>query len=274
MSLVLLRIAAALYVAAATGFVLYFARPKHARVASVAQGLLAGGFAVHAGAIAFGCKEFGGLEFFTLRGGAIFFAWLLTAGYLLFQRFYRMPAVGAFVTPLVVMLLLPTLFGVQGLPSETPSVVNSPWLKVHVSASFAGLACFAMAAGVALMYLLQERQVKGKKFGALFSRLPPLESLDRLNHRLVRIGFVIFTVALVTGAIFARNAWGRFWEWDQKQVFSLAAWLLYGAIIQLRRSGWHGRRNAYLTLVGFAIVFLSFVGVGLVSGSRHGGTYK
>jgi cytochrome c-type biogenesis protein CcsB len=274
LSLLLLRIAAALYVAAASGFVLYFARPKHARVASFSQATLAVGFAIHAGAIGLGCKEFGGLEFFTLRGGAIFFAWLLAAGYLLFQRFYRMPSVGAFVTPLVVMLLIPTLFGRLDLPADVPAVIKSRWLPVHVSASFAGLACFALAAGVALMYLLQERQVKGKKFGALFSRLPPLESLDRLNHRLVRIGFVIFTVALVTGAIFAHRAWGQAWEWDQKQVFSLAAWLLYGAIIQLRRSGWHGRRNAYLTLIGFAIVFLSFVGIGFVSGSRHGGTYK
>ena len=274
MSSVLLRFAAAFYVVAASGFVLYFARPKHPRIASLSHGALAVGFAIHAAAIGFGCKEFGGLEFFTLRGGAIFFAWLLAAGYLLFQRAYRMPSVGAFVTPLVVMLLIPTLFGPLDLPQEVPEAVKSRWLPVHVSASFAGLACFALAAGVALMYLLQERQVKGKKFGALFSRLPPLESLDRLNHRLVRIGFVIFTVALVTGAIFAHHAWGRAWEWDQKQVFSLAAWLLYGAIIQLRRSGWHGRRNAYLTLVGFAIVFVSFVGVGLVSGSRHGGTYK
>jgi HemX protein len=78
----------------------------------------------------------------------------------------------------------------------------------------------------------------------------------------------------VTGGIFAHRAWGRAWEWDQKQVFSLAAWLIYGAIIQLRRSGWHGRRNAMLTLFGFAIVFISFVGIGFTSGSRHGGNYK
>jgi cytochrome c-type biogenesis protein CcsB len=274
LSSLLLRIAAASYAVAAAGFVFYFARPKHPRIASLAQIALGIGFAIHAGAIGFGCREFGGLEFFTLRGGAIFFAWLLAAGYLLFQRVYRMPSVGAFVTPLVVMLLIPTLFGPLDLPAEVPAVVKSRWLPVHVSSSFAGLACFALAAGVALMYLLQEREVKGKHFGALFSRLPPLESLDRLNHRLVRIGFVVFTVALVTGAMFARRAWGQAWEWDQKQVFSLAAWLVYGAIIQLRRSGWHGRRNAYLTLIGFAIVFVSFVGIGFVSGSRHGGTYK
>jgi cytochrome c-type biogenesis protein CcsB len=274
LSQALLRLAAASYVAAAAALVFYFVRPKHPRVATFGQVALGVAFVVHAAAIGFGCKEFGGLEFFTLRGGAIFFAWLLTAGYLLFQRFYRMPSVGAFVTPLVVMLLIPTLFGALNLPVDVPAVVKSRWLPVHVSASFAGLACFALAAGVALMYLLQEREVKGKHFGALFSRLPPLESLDRLNHRLVRIGFVVFTVALVTGAIFAQHAWGKAWEWDQKQIFSLAAWLLYGALIQLRRSGWHGRRNAWLTLLAFGIVFVSFVGIGQVSGSRHGGTYK
>lgn len=274
MSSVLLRFAAAIYVVAATAFVFYFARPKHPRIATLGQGTLAVAFAIHAAAIGSGCKEFGGLEFLTLRGGAIFFAWLLAAGFLVFQRLYKMPSVGAFVTPLIVMLLIPTLFGALNLPVNVPAAVKSRWLPVHVSASFAGLACFALAAGVALMYLLQEREVKGKHFGALFSRLPPLESLDRLNHRLVRIGFVVFTVAMVTGAIFAHSAWGHAWEWDQKQIFSLAAWLLYGAIIQLRRSGWHGRRNAYLTLVGFAIVFTSFVGIGFVSGSRHGGTYK
>jgi HemX protein len=274
LSALFLRLAAAFYVAAASAFVVYFARPKHQRVASFGHATLAIGFVIHAVAIGFGCREFGGVEFFTLRGGAIFFAWLLAAGYLLFQRVYRLPSVGAFVTPLVVMLLIPTLFGALDLPQEIPAVVKSRWLPVHVSASFAGLACFALAAGVALMYLLQEREVKGKHFGALFSRLPPLEALDRLNHRLVRIGFVVFTVALVTGGIFAHRAWGRAWEWDQKQVFSLAAWLIYGAIIQLRRSGWHGRRNAMLTLFGFAIVFISFVGIGFTSGSRHGGNYK
>jgi cytochrome c-type biogenesis protein CcsB len=273
-SSVLLRLSAAFYVAAAAAYVVHFARPKHPRVLATGQWMLALGFAVHAAAIGLGCAEYGGLEFFTLRGGAIFFAWLLAAGFLVFQRLYQMPSVGAFVVPLVVMLLIPTLFGALNLPAEIPAVVKSRWLPVHVTASFAGLACFALAAGVAVMYLLQEREVKGKRFGALFSRLPPLESLDRLNHRLVRIGFVVFTVALVTGAMFAHHAWGHAWEWDQKQVFSLAAWLVYGAVIQLRRSGWHGRRNAILTLVAFSIVFFSFVGIGQVSGSRHGGSYK
>jgi HemX protein len=275
LSLLFLRLAAAIYVAAAAAFVFHFARPKHPRVAAFADGATAVAFFVHAVSIGFGCKEVGGLEFITVRGGAIFFAWLLAGGHIVFQRLYRMTSVGAFVLPLVVMLVIPTLFGSLDKPETIPEVVKSRWLPLHVSASFGGLACFALAAGVAVMYLLQEREVKGKRFGALFSRLPPLEALDRLNHRLVRIGFVVFTVALVTGAIFARHAWGQAWGWDPKQVFSLVAWLLYGALIQLRRQGWHGRRNAILTLVGFAIVFFSFVGIGsgLVSGSIHGGDF-
>jgi HemX protein len=274
LSVLFLRLTAVGYAAAAGAFVFWFARPKHPRVASFAHGATAVAFALHAIAIGLGCKEVGGLEFFTVRGGAIFFAWLIAGGHLVFQRLYRMTSVGAFVLPLVVMLLIPTLSGSLGLPSDVPEAVKSRWLFVHVSVSFAGLACFALAAGVAVMYLLQEREVKGKHFGALFSRLPPLESLDRLNHRLVRVGFVVFTVALVSGAVFAHREWRNAWSWDLKQVVSLAAWLVYGALIQLRRQGWHGRRNAILTLVGFTIVLFSFVGVGPMLGSRHGGSFR
>jgi ABC-type transport system involved in cytochrome c biogenesis permease subunit len=117
--------------------------------------------------------------------------------------------------------------------------------------------------------------VKGKRFGALFSRLPSLDSLDKLNQRLVRAGFVVFTVALVTGTFIARNVWKSAWSWDPQQVSSLVVWLLYGVMVQLRHTGWHGRRYAMLTLVGFALVIGSMVGLAVVPDvTRHGGDYQ
>ncbi len=104
-------------------------------------------------------------------------------------------------------------------------------------------------------------------------RLPSLNQLDTLEQRLVRIGFVVFTVALVLGSVLANEAWGHFWQWDPKQIFSLVSWLLYGALVQLRRSGLHGRRYALLSVVGFAIILTSFVGLGLVPVSKHGRDY-
>ena len=113
------------------------------------------------------------------------------------------------------------------------------------------LALFGIAFAAAGMYLLQEREVKGKRFGALFLRLPSLDSLDRMVQRLVRAGFVVYTVALVAGTITASAVWKSAWSWDPQQVASLVIWTLYGGMVQLRHNGWHGRRYALLTLAVF-----------------------
>jgi ABC-type transport system involved in cytochrome c biogenesis permease subunit len=139
----------------------------------------------------------------------------------------------------------------------------------------AGVALFGLAFGVALMYLLQEREVKGKHFGALFSRLPPLNSLDKLTDRLVRLGFLSFTVASILGAVIARSVWKSAWSWDPQQVSTLLIWLLYGGMVQARHIGWHGRRYALLTIFGFTLLTVSIVTLRTVPGlTMHAGEYK
>ncbi|MBK9519815.1 MAG: cytochrome c biogenesis protein CcsA [Anaeromyxobacter sp.] len=275
MSLELLRFAAGLYVVATIGYILFFARPTHlASAARVGAWFLSGAFVVHMVAIGLACKEFGGLEWFTLRGGFVLMAWLIAGTYLLVQRFYHLPTVGAFITPLVLLVLTPTLFGEGGSPGVAPATLRHPTLTLHIMTASLGVALFAIAFGVALMYLLQEREVKGKNFGVLFSRLPPLRSLDHLTQRLVRLGFVVFTVALLTGAVTASAVWKSAWSWDPQQISSLVVWLLYGAMVQLRHAGWHGRRYAILTMVGFTLVLGSMISLRAVPGvTLHTGTY-
>jgi ABC-type transport system involved in cytochrome c biogenesis permease subunit len=124
------------------------------------------------------------------------------------------------------------------------------------------------------MYLLQEREVKGKNFGALFSRLPPLQSLDLLTQRLVRIGFLVFTVALLAGSVMAHRVWRSSWSWDPQQVRSVVVWILYGGMVQLRHAGWHGRRYALLTMIGFVLVIGSMLTLRAVPGfTLHSGSY-
>jgi ABC-type transport system involved in cytochrome c biogenesis permease subunit len=275
MSLTVLRIAAVIYAAAAAAYLVYFARPRHAEAARIGTILLTVAFGVHAVSIGLGCREFGGTEFFSLRGGLVTVAWLIAGAYLLVQRFYRLPTVGAFVTPLLLVVLVPALFGQGPRGGVAPGTLRHPSLTLHILTAGLGLALFALAFGVALMYLLQEREVKGKHFGALFSRLPSLEALDQLNQRLVRLGFVVFTVALVAGAVTANAVWKSAWSWDPQQVMSLVVWALYGAMVQLRHTGWHGRRYAVLTLVGFVLVISSMVTLRVVPGlTRHQGTYQ
>jgi len=139
-----------------------------------------------------------------------------------------------------------------------------------------GVALFAMASLVAVMYLLQEREVKGKRFGALFSRLPSLAALDQLNQRLVRVGFVVYTVALLTGSGMAKVVWKSAWQWDPQQVSSLVIWILYAAMVQLRHTGWHGRRFALLTIAAFGLVLGSMITLNVLPEgfTRHAGDYS
>ena len=276
MSISILRLATALYAAGAASYIVFFARPRHARLASVGQALVVAGFVVHGASIGFACSEFGGSEFFNLRGGFGMLGFIAAGAFLLLQRFYRLPSVGAFVVPLVLIAVLPGSFGLgPNVRGAIPPAIRGPSLTVHITSATGGVALFGFAFGVALMYLLQEREVKGKHFGALFSRLPSLEALDRLNQRLVRSGFVVYSVALITGALVAKNAWGSFWTWDPQQVTSLLVWLLYGAMVQLRHVGIHGRKYALLTLAGFALVMGSMIGLGaLPNATRHGGNFQ
>jgi len=276
MSIQVLRIAALFYAAAATLYVLYFARPRHAALATTGQWLLGAAFLIHAASIGLGCKEYGGAEFFSLRGGLVTIAWLAAGAYLVLQRLYRAPTVGAFIVPLILVVIVPALFLTgPNLPESLSEKVRRPVLTLHIVSALLGVAIFAIAFVVAIMYLLQEREVKGKHFGALFSRLPSLDSLDKLNQRLVRAGFVVFSVALVLGTLVARHVWKAAWEWDPQQVSSLVVWGLYGALVQLRHTGWHGRRYASLTIFGFVLVIGSMVALNVIPGAtRHGGSFQ
>jgi ABC-type uncharacterized transport system permease subunit len=274
MSTDILRIAAALYAVAAGAYIVFFARPRHKRAATIGFWVLTAAFAIHAAAIGVGCSEHGGTEFFSLRGGVVLLVWLLTGAYLFLQRRYHLPTVGAFVTPFGLVLLLPALFGTPDHPGIAPETFRHPSVTLHIVTAVGGVALFAIAFGVAIMYLLQEREVKGKHFGALFSRLPSLDALDKLTQRLVRAGFVVYTVALIAGTITANAVWKSAWSWDAQQIVSLVIWTLYGVLVQLRHNGWHGRRYAVVTLVGFVLVLSSMVSIRLVPGvTRHKGDY-
>lgn len=274
MSILILRFAAALYAAATAAHIFYFAQPRQTWLAKAGGALLLAAFVVHSVAIGAGCREFGGTEFFSLGGGVALMVWLGAGAFLLFHRFYRLPTIGAFVTPFLLALLVPEVFGTPGHPELPSATVRKPVLILHIFSAIGGVALLGIAFSVAIMYLLQEREVKGKKFGPLFARLPPLEVLDRMVQRLVPLGFVVFTVALVAGTITATAVWKRAWLWDPQQIVATVVWLLYGTLVKLRHIGLHGRRYAVLTIAGFVIALGGMVSLRSVPGlTRHQGNY-
>lgn len=182
-------------------------------------------------------------------------AFLLLAIFFILELRYRRPVIGAFLTPVAVALLVP---GVLLGDSPVSAAVRQPLLPFHVVAALLGVAASAVAAAVATMYLTMERQMKGKHFGLLYSRLPSLEFLDGLSRQLVLWGFVALSVTLVTGSFFAAAVGG--WQWDSKTVATMGAWAVFAAILSSRLfSGWHGKRAAQLTMAGFALLLVSFL---------------
>lgn len=201
-----------LYVAAAAAHAVAFVRPGHARVARAAVALTMGGFVVHAAAIGLGCAETHGRHLLTVVGTAGLVAWLAAGAFLVAQRTLRKPVVGALVLPLVIASIVPAALSpgrVAGVPAAT-SVV--PALRLHVITAAGGIALLALAFAVALMFLAQERELKGKHFGPMLSRLPPLLVLERVNAVLLAAGFGVFTVAVASGAVVARSAWCALWS--------------------------------------------------------------
>ena len=204
-----------------------------------------------------------------------FFAWLTVGVYVAVQARYHLPAIGAVVAPLAFTVTLASFAFYTGV-RELPPNLRSAWLPVHVTAAFLGNAVLALAFCVSLVYLFSERQLKGKRVRIdLFGRrLPSLETLDQLNYRALVWGFPLLTLGIVTGALFAKHTWGAFWSWDEREIFSLVTWLLYAGLLEARMvAGWRGRRAATVTIVGFAVVFVSFVFGHLVFPSKHGGSF-
>ena len=256
MSHLLISIAVHAYALAALGYLACLVRQARALVTG-ARVLTGFGLGMHG---------VGLFQLFAAQGGGpvgmaqgfSFLAFLLLALFLFLDLRYRRPVFGAFLMPLSVAALLPAVL-MHGADSVLPAEVRQPLLWVHISIALLGLAAFGIAAGVAVMYLVMEREVKSKHFGLLFTRLPSLEFLDTLNRRLVIWGFIALSITLATGGLFS-SAEGPAWTWEPKQVATVVGWCFFGGLVSARVfAGWQGKRTAFLTMAGFGIVLVSFL---------------
>lgn len=198
-----------------------------------------------------------------------FFAWSMTWAFLSFRWRYQVKNFGTFVS-----LLIVTLMTIASLSSthitELPPALQSTWLPIHASIALLADGFLAMAFCSGVMYLLQERELKKKRFGLFFSRLPSLDALDNLNQHCLTIGFPLLTVGIITGSFWAKQAWGAYWHWDPKETWSLITWFLYAAMLHQRFvAGWHGKRAAILSIIGFAAVLFTLWGVTFLLPGEH-----
>jgi cytochrome c-type biogenesis protein CcsB len=205
--------------------------------------------------------------FSNLYESLILFGLTIALVYLIIEWRYQKPAIGAFVMPLAFLAM--AYAGLQ--PKEIQPLLpalKSNWLIAHVITCFLGYAGFALAAGLAVMYLahITSRDAKsGWK-----SKLPTPRALDGLIYQNIAFGFLLLTAGIVTGSIWAHSAWGSYWSWDPKETWSLITWLVYAAVLHARMvKGWEGKRIAVLALVGFGCVLFTYFGVNLLLKGLH-----
>jgi cytochrome c-type biogenesis protein CcsB len=187
-----------------------------------------------------------------------FFAWSITLTFIVASLRYRMNVLGAFVLPLVSLLTIVSEI-VWEENHAIPPALKSRWLFFHTSVAFLAYAAFFLTFVSGVLYLIQEKELKSKKFRFFYFRLPSLQVCDELMRRSLFVGFVLMSLTLLTGAVWAQQAWGRFWSWDPKETASLVTWGIYLLLVYYRLSStWLGRRAAYISIVGFLSILVTF----------------
>ncbi len=272
MDAILIKVTAAAYLLAAAGFFLdLFRGPSASRFPTT---LLLCGFVLHSFALASLFFREGFATVAVMGDALLFNSGLMVGVYLLVQLKYRLTVLGGIIAPLAFLMTFAAL-AVGGSAGEIPPGLQTFWLPLHVTLAFLGNAVFALAFAVSLIYLAQERDLKHKKLTVLMKRFPSLESLDRLNYKLLMWGFPLMTLGILTGSLWAGIHWGDYWSWDPRQISSGIAWLFYGALLHGRiTAGLCGKKAALLTMVGFCVVLGYFLWGDAIFPSRHGGRFE
>src|ERR687894_2367399 len=172
---------------------------------------------------------------------------------------------GAFVLlPVVVLMFLGgTVLYAQAAPLIP--ALNSYWITIHVSAAATASGILLVSGVASALYLVREGA--GSRITA---RLPDAATLDRLAYRTAVIALPIWTFAVMTGAIWAEAAWGRYWGWDPKETCALVAWVVYAGYLHARATaGWRGSRAAWINVVGFAVMLFNLFFVNIVIAGFH-----
>ena len=193
---------------------------------------------------------------------------IIVGVFLLVQFWQDIKFLGAYVTGFALLFLgIATVnFYVDVVP--LPPALQSWWLIIHVFVASLGTGFFALGAGLSIVQLFQASgQTKRRR---LLSTLPSATSLENTAYRLVVIGFVFWTFTLIAGAIWAESAWGRYWGWDTKEVWTFIIWVIFAGYIHARATrGWRGSRSAWLAIIGFAAVIFNFTIVNLFFKGLH-----
>lgn len=183
--------------------------------------------------------------------------------------------VGALVTGLALIMMVAATIGFPTPVGHLKPALQSYWLVIHVSVAVMASGVFTITFAMAVLQLIQSRRekklIEGEKAGLGFMRLvPSSQALENFAFRLNTVGFVMWTFTLAMGAIWANKAWGRYWGWDTKEVWTFVIWVVYAAYLHARATrGWTGPRSAWLSIIGYGCIIFNFTAVNVVFNGLH-----
>jgi ABC-type transport system involved in cytochrome c biogenesis permease subunit len=265
-----------LYAAAGVAYAIHFAR-RQPSVGRTATTLLLFGALVHTFVIGMQTMEVRHVPFANPSRAVSTFVWLMALSYLYVELTTDERSMGVFILPIIIGLqIIPVAY--PGFEKFDP-VLDSAWFWVHVASLLFAYASFGMAGVLGLTYMLQFKEIKKKHLGYLYTRLPSLQILDVMNSRAVTVGWLFLTVGVIVGVVWAAQArvvspndpnLQAMSLDDPKVLMALITWLVYSFAVFARQTlGWTGRRAAWLSAVGFAIVLLNIVPVNYFVQTSH-----
>ena len=267
---VLFNIVFWVYLAATLFFVIYIVN-RNEGIGKAGTGILIIGLLVHTASLVVRAVAAERPPFLDLYEYVLSLTWGLVIVYLVVAWRIKNRNLGAFVAPLLTIFAFLAL----RLPTDvhtTMPALRSAWRVPHIATAIFAYASFAVAFGMAIMYLIKERVGdNSKSFWA--TRLPSLEVLDTIIYRVVSFGFLMQTALIITGAVWAQFAWGRYWGWDPKETWSLITWLIYVAFLHTRVTmGWKGKKSAITIIIGFLAMIFTLFGVNYLGGLHSYGS--
>jgi len=232
---------------------------KKDRTAKTAFLPVVAGLAVHTGALVLRTVESGHAPFTNMYESLSFLAWATALAFVLINLRFSIPKIGPYLMLITVALM--ALASSPLMPKEAAPLVpalQSYWLWLHVSVTLLGEAFFAVAFITSLMYLSARDPEKKDK-------------MDSVSYRAVAVGFPLFTLGgLVFGMVWAQKAWGRYWSWDPKEVWSLITWFVFALYLHTRIvMGWKGKRSAWIAILGFLAALFTYFGVNYLLSGLH-----
>jgi len=266
----------AFYALAAVAYARHF-WDRNAATGRAATILLGAGAFAHTFVIGMQTMAFGHVPIAGTTSAISTFVWLLSLAYLHTEITTDERAMGTFILPLLVALQSIPAFK-ENVEVSNP-VLQSPWFGLHVSSLLFAYASFALAFVIGLTYVLLFKEIKAKHLGFFYARLPSLQVLDRMNQRAIQVGWLFLTIGLIVGVVWTAQVRPyasavpqiRAMSLEDPKIFiALLCWAVYSfEMFGARRIGWGGRRTAYLSALGFAIVLLNFVPVSYFLTKSH-----